>query len=203
MTLRPSPKIADGAAAVSPSRHKSSAERRLPCANGIRAWSLGGGLGTRRFFVLRDPRQRGFHVGELAGGKPFDPDAGRLRLFLGEFGARDRVDPYQTTADFGREFLLLFFGHTRLLKDVWTSIGHDTRLGACLTNAGRREAAGNRAVQSLTVGVEGTRDHSNILIRFLPAALFDRLANTGQRLHAISCIEPRRIYHMLVPLPAR
>src|SRR3984893_10388572 len=71
------------------------------------AETLGRGLSARRFFVLRNPRQRGFDVGELAGGKPFDLDAGRLRLFLGEFGGRDRVYPHQTAAYFSRELLLL------------------------------------------------------------------------------------------------
>src|SRR5580700_710810 len=73
--------------------------------------TLGRGLGTLRFLVLRDPRQCGLDVGEFGGGEPFDPDAGRLRLFLGEFGACDRMHPHQTAAYFGGELLLLFVGH--------------------------------------------------------------------------------------------
>src|ERR1700736_4764552 len=82
------------------------AESRVRPAETLRC-----GLGALRFFVLRNPRQRGFDVGEFAGGKPLDPDPRRFRLFLGEFGGRDRVYPHQTAAYFSRELLLLFFVH--------------------------------------------------------------------------------------------
>src|ERR1700704_326856 len=91
---------------------ESSAERRWRCATtGFVRRNLWCRLGAVRFLVLRDPRQRRFDIGKLAGGKPFDPDAGPLGFFLGEFGGRDRVYPHQTAAHFSGEFLLLLFGH--------------------------------------------------------------------------------------------
>src|SRR5580658_2429906 len=68
---------------------------------------VSGGRGSARFFILADPSQGGLHVRELAGGESFNPHAGRLGLFFGELGARDRVYPDQTATDFGGELLLL------------------------------------------------------------------------------------------------
>src|ERR1039458_4976877 len=73
--------------------------------------SLGGGLRTRRFLVLRDPCQRGLDVSKLARCKSFNSEARCLGLFLGEFGGRNGVYPHQTAAHLSRELLLLLFGH--------------------------------------------------------------------------------------------
>src|ERR1700722_4436937 len=43
----------------------------------------------------------------------------------------------------------------------------------------------NGAIQPRTVCVESLRDHPYILIRFIPAALFDGLAYARQRFHAV------------------
>src|SRR5450432_474191 len=96
----------------------------------IRPSNLSRGFSALRFFVLRDPRQCGLHVGEFACGKPLYSDAGRLRLFLGEFGACDRVHPHQAPAYLSRELLLLFFGHFSSPQRLsGLKLKHDTRLG--------------------------------------------------------------------------
>ena len=72
-------------------------------------------------FVLRDPGQRGFNVGKLAGGESLDPDSRSFGLFLGEFVTCHSVDPPRPRRTLAVEFLLLFVGHIRLLKNVWLS----------------------------------------------------------------------------------
>src|SRR5258708_10136125 len=67
---------------------KRRAERGAPQALGR--------IGARRFLVLGNPGQRGFHIGEFTGGKSFDPDTRGFRLFLGEFRGCDGMHPDQT-----------------------------------------------------------------------------------------------------------
>src|SRR5258707_5821890 len=94
---------------------KRRAERGAPQASGR--------IGARRFLVLGNPGQRGFHIGEFTGGKSFDPDTRGFRLFLGEFRGCDGMHPHQTAAHFGREFLLLLFGHYPLLQIICAVYG--------------------------------------------------------------------------------
>src|SRR5450631_2376886 len=103
--------IAPSLMLVANSRRACSAREPLGATD-----RLLGRIGARRFLVLGNPCQRGFHIGEFTGRKSFDPDARGFRLLLGEFRGCDGMHPHQTAAYFGREFLLFLFGHYPLLK---------------------------------------------------------------------------------------